>query len=150
MANFEELTKGMTSNEILNLYRNFYYREPDHTERGIVAWAINDILPKFVHYQKLAQEGKLVRIPCKCGDVLWGIKVYKGYLMAKQGFVREMYFTKSMALMIVLEHICRGELGKKIFRTKEEAEQAIIDLGYERSDKNPDLFKVKSIRPDEV
>lgn len=30
--------------EILNWYRNLYYKEPQHTERGCVAWAINEVL----------------------------------------------------------------------------------------------------------
>ena len=87
------------------------------------------------------EQGYIYNIPCKCGEELWGIKVYKGYLMAKRGTVREIYFTKDMAIMVVVEHICRGEFGKKVFRTQEEAEQAIENMGYERSSKNPRLFK---------
>ena len=34
--------------EILNWYRNLYYREPSNTERGIMADAINDL---FVGYK---------------------------------------------------------------------------------------------------
>ena len=30
--------------EILNWYRNLYYKEPEHTERGCLAWAINEVL----------------------------------------------------------------------------------------------------------
>jgi len=48
MSNFEDQIKDMNSEEVLNLYRNMYYAEPDTTERGIVARAINDILPKYV------------------------------------------------------------------------------------------------------
>jgi hypothetical protein len=29
--------------EILNWYRNLYHTEDNHTERGIVSWAINDL-----------------------------------------------------------------------------------------------------------
>ena len=42
MFDFAETTKDMTSAEILNYYRNLYYAEPQVTERGIVANAIND------------------------------------------------------------------------------------------------------------
>jgi predicted nucleic-acid-binding Zn-ribbon protein len=48
MFDFAETTKNMTANEILNYYRNLYYAEPQVTERGIVANAINDILPNMV------------------------------------------------------------------------------------------------------
>lgn len=43
---FAEETKDMTAAEILNYYRNLYYAEPQVTEHGIVANAINDILVK--------------------------------------------------------------------------------------------------------
>lgn len=42
MFGFAEDTKDMTAAEILNYYRNRYYAEPQVTERGIVANAIND------------------------------------------------------------------------------------------------------------
>lgn len=48
MFNFAEDTKDMTAVEILNYYRNRYYAEPQVTERGIVANAINDVLPNMV------------------------------------------------------------------------------------------------------
>lgn len=35
--------------DILNWYRNLYHTEDNHTERGIVAAAINDL---FVEYNK--------------------------------------------------------------------------------------------------
>ena len=35
--------------EILNWYRNLYHAEDNHTEHGIMAWAINDL---FVKYKK--------------------------------------------------------------------------------------------------
>lgn len=33
--------------EILNWYRNLYYKEASNTERGIVANAINDLIVKY-------------------------------------------------------------------------------------------------------
>lgn len=40
--------KNMTSMEIVNLYRNKYYNDGNNTEQGVVANAINDILPNYV------------------------------------------------------------------------------------------------------
>lgn len=48
MFDFAEMTKDMTANEILNYYRNLYYAEPQVTERGIVANAINDYFADVV------------------------------------------------------------------------------------------------------
>lgn len=35
--------------EILNWYRNLYYKEGNHTERGLMAMTINDL---FMRYKK--------------------------------------------------------------------------------------------------
>ncbi|MBR2848789.1 MAG: hypothetical protein IKB87_04980 [Clostridia bacterium] len=51
MLDFPDETKDMTAAEILNCYRNRYRAEPQVTERGIVANAINDILSQY-HNQK--------------------------------------------------------------------------------------------------
>ena len=48
MFEFAENTKDMTAAEILNYYRNLYYAEPQVTERGIVANAINDYFADVV------------------------------------------------------------------------------------------------------
>ena len=38
--------------EILNWYRNLYYAENENTERGIMARAINDILPEYIRLKE--------------------------------------------------------------------------------------------------
>lgn len=45
----EEVIEGHMEDplEILNWYRNLYYTEPSHTERGIMANAINDLFMKY-------------------------------------------------------------------------------------------------------
>ena len=59
--NFAEECRGLTALEILNLYRNWYYQEGMNTEHGVVAAAINEILPthtRFLKAQQEAYEGK--------------------------------------------------------------------------------------------
>ena len=48
MFDFAEATKEMSAIEILNYYRNLYYAEPQVTERGIIANAINDYITSDV------------------------------------------------------------------------------------------------------
>lgn len=44
----EEVIKyNMNALEILNWYRNLYYKEESNTERGIMARAINDLFMKY-------------------------------------------------------------------------------------------------------
>lgn len=66
-----------------------------------------------------------VPVPCKIGDVVYGIRDYKGVPNVQKGFVGEMFFTKEMKLMIVVKHICRGYWLEKVFPTYEAAEAAI-------------------------
>ena len=56
MFEFAEKTKDMTALEILNYYRNLYYAEPQVTERGIVANAINDVIADVAPMAEVARE----------------------------------------------------------------------------------------------
>ena len=53
-----EAYEGLTSNQQLNLFRNFYYNNGFSTEKGIIANAINDILPKYCKQQKEVEQWK--------------------------------------------------------------------------------------------
>lgn len=66
-------------------------------------------------------------LPCKVGDEVWAIKTYRyDKKIPHKGVVSEMYFIdKSMRLCIVVKGITRGEWGKKVFATKEDAERSL-------------------------
>lgn len=66
-----------------------------------------------------------VEVPCKIGDEVWAIRNYKGIKHPQKGFVSDMFFTRDMKLHIVVKHIARGEWGKDVFATYEEAAEAI-------------------------
>lgn len=66
-----------------------------------------------------------VEVPCKIGDKVWAIRNYNGIKHPQKGFVSDMLFTRDMRLQIVVKHIARGEWGKAVFATYEEAAEAI-------------------------
>lgn len=68
-----------------------------------------------------------VELPCKIGDVVWAIRDFMDHPRVLQGIVSEMLFTADMRLCIVVRFICRGEWGKVVFATEEEARQAIAE-----------------------
>lgn len=68
-------------------------------------------------------------IPLKIGDTAWAIRTYKGVKYAQKGFVNEMFYNKDMKLVIVVKNIARGLFGEKVFATKEDAEQALKQMG---------------------
>ena len=45
---------GMTAVEKLNHYRNYYHADGDNTEAGVIANAINEILPEYVRMKENA------------------------------------------------------------------------------------------------
>lgn len=87
---------------------------------------------KLAEY-KWGSSRDLVKIlPCKVGDLVWGIRTRGAY---KDGTrvhskpvqlpVQQMYFGDDMRLCIVLKGCCRGEWGKVVFGTEEDAWAAI-------------------------
>lgn len=68
-----------------------------------------------------------ISLPCKIGDRVWAIRNYKGIKHAQEGIVAEMFFTPEMKLHIVVKHVARGEWGKNVFATQEEAEAALAE-----------------------
>ena len=66
-------------------------------------------------------------IPCRIGDTVWAIRRFNGIgYRAIQGTVTAMQFIgEDMKLSITVLNTCRGEWGKKVFATKEEAEAEV-------------------------
>ena len=83
---------------------------------------------KLAYYEDLEEQGRLIKLPCKIGDTVYGIRRYQDRIV-KAGTVSEMYFNQNMKLVIVIKNLCRGGWGKNIFRTKEEAEAALKEVG---------------------
>ena len=76
-----------------------------------------------------------VSLPCKIGDTMWGIRNFKGFPSVQRGEVSEMFFSSDMELVIVLKYICRGTLGKRVFRTSEEAYKYLEKVAKSKNEK---------------
>lgn len=83
------------------------------------------LLDKLAHYEDLEEAGRLIELPCKIGDTVYGIRRYQGVRKVQSGIVSEMYFSQKNRLIIVIKHICRGYWGENIFGSLEEAETAL-------------------------
>lgn len=84
-----------------------------------------EAVDRLAEYENAEAEGRLVMLPCKIGDTVWLIRNYRGVNHPQLGEVSEMFFDVDMALQIVVKHVGRGKFGEKVFRTLEEAEQAL-------------------------
>ena len=68
----------------------------------------------------------IVNIPCRVGDMVWGIFRGGGNARPKLGRVREIYFCNSdMTPAIQVQKVCIGHLGKDVIDTEKEAWEAI-------------------------
>ena len=83
------------------------------------------VLGKLAHYEDLEEAGRLIELPCKIGDTVYGIRRYQGVRKVQSGIVSEMYFSLKNRLIIVIKHIGRGYWGESIFGSFEEAEAAL-------------------------
>ena len=69
-------------------------------------------------------------LPCKVGDEVWAIRQYRHIKIPVKGKVSEMYYIdESMTLCIVVKGVCRGEWGKTVFPSLEEAANYLIFKG---------------------
>lgn len=92
----------------------------EETNRGY-----QNILDKLAHYEDLAEAGRLVELPCKIGDTVYGIRRFHGMRIVQSGIVSEMFFSQENRLIIVINHICRGYWGENIFGSFDEAKAAL-------------------------
>lgn len=120
MFDFAEKTANMSAVEILNYYRNLYYMEPQVTERGIVANAINDVLPRMILPPVMVEQ--TVYVVSRYYTGTWDIyecKVDEITIYPKHTFIR----MKSNRNFVFAENV--GQIGKTVFLTREEAEAAL-------------------------
>lgn len=96
-------------------------------------------LRKALYELEAEADGRRVVLPCKVGDLVWGIRVNHGRKDGKMSSakpvqlpVNEMYFGDDMRLCVVLKGCCRGEWGKSVFGSEAEARKHLEAL-YEYS-----------------
>ena len=96
----------------------------DITCRPSEAQKILKLAEKLKYYEDLEEQGRLITLPCKIGDTVYGIRRYQDRIV-KAGTVSEMFYNRDGELIIAIKNVCRGCWGKQIFGTREEAEAAL-------------------------
>lgn len=87
-------------------------------------WHLGIIREKLARLEDSEEQGRLITLPCKIGDTVYGIRRYQDRIV-KSGTVSEMFYNQNMELIIAIKNVCRGCWGKQIFATLEEAEAAL-------------------------
>jgi hypothetical protein len=86
------------------------------------------IVEKCINKVNDAPKIEAVALPCKIGQRVWAIRNFRGVKHAESGIVNEMFFTDQMKLQIVVKYVSRGEWGKTVFATSDEAEAALAKM----------------------
>ena len=109
----------------------------------MVKKAIKDVLKKMAEYEDLEQQGKLLKLPCAVGDIIWDIDFGRpcGYEVTGFSFgsLNDDDWEEEKALDKVVVYYTNSngsitgtfavsEIGKSVFLIKEEAEAALKEL----------------------
>ena len=92
---------------------------------GEIGCSQKQVWERLKEYEDAEAAGRLVKLPCKVGDEVWGIRglTYRPFI--KQGPVTEIYFTIGMEAGIVVRGCGPCRWGVDAFWTREEAEEAV-------------------------
>ena len=83
-------------------------------------WAMADLRERLKEYEDLEEQGKLLKLPCAVEDT-----VYRFYTVDDETKIYEHRMTTLTNIVNIMEV---GEIGKTVFLTKEEAEQALKEM----------------------
>ena len=84
---------------------------------------VKSLKSKLKNYKDLEEQGLLLRLPCKVGDM-----VYQIWNVDDKPEIREMKIAALNNLVALIEY---GEFGKTIFLTQEEAKQKLKEMESE-------------------
>ena len=113
----------------------------DFIKRDIDSWSIAQCLKKLQEYEDAEEQGLLLRLPCKVGDVVYQISenfiepctvetIFLGNYMDRNGNccnMAEIYYDRDDC-PYVSTAIYFTDIGETVFLTKEEAEQKLKEM----------------------
>jgi hypothetical protein len=108
-------------------------------EQGMLGYSVTgDAIDKFADYEDAEEQGLLLKLPCKVGDILYIIqKVSRGKYEITNGIVKSFIYQAYVIprIEIYFENLngfetcfLNGELNEGVFLTKSEAEQALAKM----------------------
>lgn len=108
---------------------------------------INHLAEKLYEYEDLEEQGRLVKLPCKVGNIVYCIEnkeiytctVEKISISKNNGVWVEINFPKEMPDIVAIEYNL-DDIGKTVFLAKSEAEAAMNKLkGKDNKDIERDI-----------
>lgn len=104
---------------------------------------ISDALKKLADYEDLEQQGRLIKLPCKVGDIVWDNDYGRpcAYTITAFSFgeceeyicepvtAKEAVFYYANSSGSITGSFAESEIGKSVFLNKSEAEAKLKELG---------------------
>ena len=91
-------------------------------------WAMADLRERLKEYEDLEEQGRLVKLPCKVGDTIYGLhKAMVCELDTETIGISKMPSGEILYLIDGWE-LDKGDFGKTVFLTKSEAEAKLKEL----------------------
>ena len=89
---------------------------------------VDDVIDKLAEYEGLEEQGRLIKLPCKVGDTIYGLhKAMVCELDTETIGISKMPSGEILYLIDGWE-LDKGDFGKTVFLTKYEAEQKLKEM----------------------
>ena len=121
--------------------RSAYYSEEEFKKLPLICLLYTslcrDLIPKMKElkrYEDLEQDGRLLEVPCKVGDIVWYLQEqYSGKWIAKPATVSSFQFDRFLRIYCIEERqntqaFWEEDFGKSVFLTEEAAEAALKEM----------------------
>ena len=101
---------------------------------------ISEAFDKLADYEQAEEDGLLIKLPCKVGDVLWYLSKNKNKVIPVEVMkIKYECEAENYGVFILERILIRGkgieptvihfsDIGKRVFLTEEEAEQALAKM----------------------
>lgn len=92
---------------------------------------INEAIKKLAHYEDIEEQGRMIELPCAVGDILYGSN--EEFVIKEISYWEDDCDLYSLNIKIEdwkenFEIIDPEDIGKTVFRTKEEAEAKLAEM----------------------
>lgn len=108
-----------------------YKGTPTMTEDGMITpvysdYSMRNIIERLADYEDAEEQGLLLRLPCKVGTTVFWVYDYR---MIREVIVYGYKIEHDKLFMLDYSGFYFGTVGESVFLTREEAEQALKQMG---------------------
>lgn len=105
-------------------------------------WAMSDLRERLKEYEDLEEQGRLIKLPCMVGDIVWDndygrpcVYTITAFSFGEcEGYIDEPVATKEVVFYYanssgsIIGSFAESEIGKSVFLSKSEAEAKLKEL----------------------